>query len=65
MAAASEAGFGPRKRRHFSYDEEVDEAGKLIDRQSADIEREAAADGTEPVEQIDKTDKREPPGFEE
>ncbi len=64
MTATAED-FDPKKRKHFSYDEEVDEPGKLIDRESADIEREAPADGNEPVQQVEETDKREPPGFEE
>lgn len=65
MATAARAGLGPKKRKHFSYDEEVDEAGKLIDQETADIERETPADGNEPLQRVDKTERREPPGFED
>lgn len=66
MPTAARAAFGPKQRRkHFSYDEEVDEAGKLIDQETVDIEREAPADGNEPLQRVEDTEKREPPGFED
>lgn len=64
MATTARKSIGPNKRKHFSYDEEVDEAGKLIDRESTDVEREAPADGNEPLQQIDNNEPREPPGFQ-
>jgi len=65
MATAARAGFGPKQRKHFSYDEEVDEAGKLIDKETADIEREAPADENEPLQRVDRNEPRQPPGFED
>jgi hypothetical protein len=65
MATTARKSIGPNKRKHFSYDAEVDEAGKLIDRESTDVEREAPADGNESLQQIDKNEPREPPGFQD
>ncbi len=47
--------IGPRRkdRRHYSYDESVDEAPALIDKESTDIEMEKPIDDTEPVEQVE------------
>ena len=64
-AATFGAATGPKQRqKHYSYDENVDEAAKLIDKESTDIEREAPADGNEPMESVDDS-KRQPPAFEE
>lgn len=57
---------GPKQRqKHYSYNEEVDEAGKLIDKETVEVEREAPADGNEPVQRVEDKDKHEPPVFEE
>lgn len=55
---------GPKQKKHYSYDENVDEPGKLIDKESADIERETPADGNEPLQRVEEI-KRAPPAFEE
>lgn len=56
---------GPKRKKHYSYDENVDEPGKLIDKETTDIERETPADGNESLQQVDDKDRREPPAFEE
>lgn len=59
-------GAGPKRRqRRHSYDENVDESGKLIDNEPTDIEHEVPADETEPVELPPEDDRPEPPVFEE
>jgi len=59
-------GPGPKKRqRHYSYDENLDEPGKLIDHEPTDVEHAVPADENEPVEQRPDERKPEPPIFEE
>lgn len=54
----------PQPGKHVSHNENVDEPAKLIDRESAEIERETPAEGNEPVEQVDHR-QPPPPAFEE
>jgi len=56
---------GPKQKKHYSYDENVDEPGKLIDKETVYIERETPADDNEPLQQVEDQGKREPPGFQE
>lgn len=57
---------GPKQRqRHYSYDENVDEAGKLIDKETTDIEHEQPADDNDAVEQRPTEPPHAPPAFEE
>jgi|GEM_PF-1547142 hypothetical protein len=56
----------PKKRQiHHSYDESVDEPGKLIEKEPAEIEAEIPSEENEPVERIEKEEKPLPPAFEE
>jgi len=56
---------GPRRSRHHSYDESVDEPARLIEDETVDVEGENAEDQNEPVEQVpDRTPDR-PDAFEE
>ena len=42
---------GPKqKQKHYSYNESVDEAGKLIDRETTDVEHETPSDDRESIE---------------
>jgi hypothetical protein len=57
---------GPRQRRkHYSYNENVDEPAKLIADEPVEVERAVPADENEPVERVEDRDKPEPPVFEE
>jgi hypothetical protein len=56
----------PKTRtKHYSYDESVDEAAKLIDVEPVDVEGEQPAEENEPVESVDPEDNPPPPAFEE
>jgi len=58
--------LGPKQRqKHYSYNENVDEPAKLIDKEPVEIEREAPAEENEPVERTDKNGKPDAPVFEE
>ena len=59
------AGLSKRRRRHHSYDGNVDEPAKLIEMESVEIEAEVPAEENEPVETIEPKDKPETPAFEE
>ncbi len=54
-----------RRQKHYSYDESLDEAAKLIGDEPADVEAEAPAEENEPVEQTEATIPPEPSAFEE
>lgn len=57
---------GPKqKQKHYSYNENVDEAGKLIDRETTDVEHEAPSDDRESIETPPKDDKTGTPAFED
>ncbi len=53
-----------RRQKHYSYDESLDEPGKLIADEPVEIEREVPAEENEPVEGTTNNSK-EPPAFEE
>ena len=57
---------GPKeKQKHYSYNENVDEAGKLIDREPTEVEHEVPSDERESVESPPKDDRTGLPAFEE
>lgn len=60
-----EQGVPPRKKRHYSYDESVDEPAKLIEDEPTDIQSGVPADGNQSVEQPEKDEHSVPPAFEE
>ncbi len=53
-----------RRQKHYSYDESLDEPGKLIADEPVEIEREVPAEENEPVEGT-TNNSTEPPAFEE
>ncbi len=55
----------PRKGRRRSYDESLDEPGKLISNEPVDIEKEAPAEENEPIERPEPENTSTPPAFEE
>ena len=55
----------PRKRqRHHSYDEGLDEPGKLLEQEAVEIEREIPAEDSEAIERIEP-EGNDAPSFEE
>jgi hypothetical protein len=54
-----------RRQKHYSYDESLDEAGKLIADEPVEIEREVPAEENEPVEGTEANDSTGPSAFEE
>ena len=55
----------PKKRqRHHSYDESVDEPGKLLEQEAVETEKETPAEDTEAVEKLEPEDG-DLPVFEE
>jgi len=61
----SPPGTSGKRRRRYSYDEGVDEPGKLIEIESVEVEAEVPAEENEPVERIKTPDKPDTPAFEE
>jgi hypothetical protein len=55
----------PRRQKHYSYDESLDESGKLIADEPAEIETETPMEERESIERIESEQPREPPAFEE
>jgi hypothetical protein len=45
---------GPRRDRHYSYNEGVDEPGQLLDDEPVEIEAEVPADENEPEQRVDE-----------
>ncbi len=60
---ARERAKTPRRRR--SYDESLDEPGKLISEETVDVETEAPAEENESVERPEPENTPDPPAFEE
>ncbi|HUI20977.1 MAG TPA: hypothetical protein VLZ74_08030 [Methylocella sp.] len=56
---------GPKKDKHYSYDESVDEPAKEIDSEPVEIEAEVPAEENEPIESTEEKDRPPPPLFEE
>lgn len=66
MTAPSGKGAGPKQRdKHYSYDESLDEAPKLIESETVEIEAEVPCDTSEPVEGVTQEEEKLPPVFEE
>lgn len=58
--------MGPKRRkRHYSYNEGVDEPAKLIVDEPVEIEQEVPSEENEPVEGIEENNKSDSPAFEE
>jgi len=55
----------PKRKKHCSYNENVDEPAKLIQDEPVEIEREAPAEDNESVESGGDNGKPESPAFEE
>jgi len=56
---------GPKRQKHYSYNENVDEPAKLIEDEPVEIEREVPAEDKEPVESSEGDEKPASPAFEE
>jgi hypothetical protein len=54
-----------RRQKHYSYDEGLNEAGKLIADEPVEIERGVPAEENEPVEGAEANSSTESPAFEE
>ncbi len=59
------AAFGPKREKHHSYDEGVDEPPALIDGEAVDVERSTPEDENESVEGIERSDAADAPAFDE
>jgi hypothetical protein len=65
-SVATERAIVPKRRqKHYSYDESLDEPGKLIADEPVEIEREVPAEENEPVEGTEANNLTGPPAFEE
>jgi len=53
------------RRRHYSYDESVDEPAKLIEEESVEIEEEVPAEENESIETIEQNNNSGATIFEE
>ena len=63
--ARTEVKTSPKKRpRHYSYDESVDEPGKLLEQGAVEIEKEVPSEDTESVKTV-KPEDRDAAGVEE
>ena len=60
-----DAGLSKRRGRRTAYDEGADEAAKLIEMESAEIEAEVPAEENEPIQTIEQEAKPETPAFED
>lgn len=58
------SGPNPRKRHH-SFDENVNEPAKLLEGEAVEVEEEYPTDENEPVQQIEKPDPSDSSAFEE
>ena len=54
-----------RWRRHYSYNESLDESAKLIADEPTEVEAEVPAEESEPVETVEANNSGQPPAFEE
>ena len=64
-AVTDDAIVPKRQQRHYSYDEGLDEPGKLIADEPVEVERELPAEENEPVEETERNDSAGPGAFEE
>ena len=57
---------GPKRRdKRYSYDESIDEPGKLIEEEAVEIEQEIPAEEKRPIERIEEDGAPGSPAFEE
>ena len=65
-SVATERAIVPKRRqRHYSYDESLNEPGKLIADEPVEIEHEVPAEENEPVEGTEANNATGSSGFEE
>jgi len=64
-AAMKHAVVPKRRQRHYSYDESLNEPGKLIADEPTEVEDEAPAEENEPVEGTEANNSVGSPAFEE
>ena len=67
MRATSDAmrqALVPRRPRHYSFDESLDEPAKLLADEPVDLERETPTEENEPVESTEATEPAQAPVFE-
>jgi hypothetical protein len=57
--------YGPRRRKHYSDNANLDEPGRLVDQETMEIEHELPTDENEPVEEIPAEHAPEPSVFED
>jgi hypothetical protein len=55
------AAAGPRRDRHYSYNEGVDEPGRLIEDEPVEVEAEVPVDENEPAQQVEEGDEGDIP----
>jgi hypothetical protein len=55
----------PRRQKHYSYDEGLNESGTLIADEPASVETETPLEEPEPIESIKAEEPDEPPAFDE
>lgn len=64
-SAALQHATVPKRQKHYSYDESLDESGKLIADEPAEVETETPMEERESIESIEPEEPGEPPAFEE
>lgn len=62
---ASEDPKDKRRSKHYSYDENVNEPGKLVEDEAVEIEQDIPSEDRQSVETIEKDDAPDPAVFEE
>ena len=67
MAAINDAmwyALVPRRQRHYSFDESLNEPAGLLADEPVELERETPTEENEPVESVEPSEPVEPPVFE-
>lgn len=59
------ASASPPRKRRTAPTEQTDEASGLIEREQVDVEREIPAEHDESIEQIERSDRPNPPLFQD
>ena len=66
MSQATTEGQGPKRRRHHSFDESVNEPDKLIEAEPGDVQTAVPYDQNESVETVEEEKVPvDPPSFED
>jgi hypothetical protein len=55
----------PRRQKHYSYNESLNEPASLIADEPADVEQESPAEENASIEEVAQNDRATPPAFEE